>query len=58
VRVSADRYQTLSLTPLGRDLMMDRLEEIRMTPAAGRGRQPTRTAGRIRPRRRRRRRGT
>ena len=58
VRVSADQYQTLSLTPLGRDLMMDRLEEIRMTPPAARGRPPTRTAGRIRPRRRRRRRAT
>jgi hypothetical protein len=54
VRVSDDRYQTLSLTPLGRDLMMDRLDEIRMTPPVVRTRPRARAGGRARRRRRRR----
>jgi hypothetical protein len=50
IATSADQYRTLTLTPLGRDLMADRVEDVRMlvpraarTHASGRRRTPHRS---------------
>jgi ATP-dependent DNA helicase RecQ len=34
IDVSSDQYRTLSLTPLGRDVMAGRVEDVQMTPPA------------------------
>src|SRR5262249_39713925 len=34
IDVSSDQYRTLSLTPLGRDVMAGRVEDIQLTPPA------------------------
>jgi ATP-dependent DNA helicase RecQ len=48
IRVSSDRYRTLSLTPHGRDVMAGRVEEVVLAPPADRAPR----ARRIRRRRR------
>ncbi len=48
IRASDDQYRTLSLTPLGREVMAGRVEEVQMTVPAARPSKSTR------PRRRRR----
>jgi ATP-dependent DNA helicase RecQ len=53
IRVSSDRYRTLSLTPLGRDVMAGRVEEVVLAPPVLRPSSPRRQ--RRRPARRRRR---
>jgi hypothetical protein len=32
IRVSSDRYRTLSLTSLGREVMAERVEEVALAP--------------------------
>jgi superfamily II DNA helicase RecQ len=58
IKVSTDKYRTLGLTPLGRDVMAGRVEEVRMeSPARPRPRQRKHgDAGRLWGDRRRRRR--
>jgi superfamily II DNA helicase RecQ len=42
IRVSNDRYRTLSLTPLGRDVMAGRVEEVVLAPPVSRPSSPRR----------------
>jgi len=46
IDVSSDQYRTLRLTPLGRDVMAGRVEDVQMTPPAT---QPQRPRRRKRP---------
>jgi ATP-dependent DNA helicase RecQ len=45
VKVSDDKYRTLSLTPLGRDVMTGRLADVRMVVPAGRNARLSRLDG-------------
>jgi superfamily II DNA helicase RecQ len=52
IRVSADQYRTLSLTPLGREVMSGRTEDVHMTiPATGRPESSRRSKSKRRGRR-------